>query len=77
MLGATHTLVATNQDGLYSWGWNGLGQLGRDEMKLNTPFRPSSITLPVSIQVAMVASGEDHCVVLDTENNIWLWGANS
>ena len=25
----------------------------------------------------MIASGEDHCVVLDTENNLWLWGDNS
>ena len=24
----------------------------------------------------MIASGEDHCVVLDNENNLWLWGSN-
>jgi alpha-tubulin suppressor-like RCC1 family protein len=24
----------------------------------------------------MISSGEDHCVVLDNENNLWLWGSN-
>jgi len=24
----------------------------------------------------MIASGEDHSVILDDENNLWLWGSN-
>jgi len=61
---------------LFSWGWNGEGQLGRDEVQCNTSFLPNGIELPVDIQVHMIASGEDHCVVLDSDNNLWLWGSN-
>ena len=74
--GESHTLCCTNQDQLFTWGWNGNGQLGSDEPRANHQFTPSEVELPIDIQVHSVAAGDQHSVVLDSDNNIWLWGNN-
>ena len=70
--------VALGSDGnLYSWGDNGLGQLGRT-VTSNTPAnRPNKVETPAGITFTSVSAGRSYAVAVSSEGNLYSWGDNS
>ena len=68
-----HTSYALAADGtVYSWGYNGHGQLGVN----NT----SSVSYPVKMQkvsnIIQIAAGDNNLVMLDADGSVWTVGNN-
>ena len=69
--------VALGSDGnLYSWGDNGLGQLGRDTTGTSDP-KPSKVNTPADITFTSVSAGRSYAVAVSSDGNIYSWGDNS
>lgn len=70
--GSYHTLALAKDGKLYSWGWNGSGQLG------NGTTTNSSI--PVEVKglraVSDIAAGWYHNLARATDGTLWAWGDN-
>eukprot|EP00929_Paragymnodinium_shiwhaense_P029143 TRINITY_DN16772_c0_g1_i1.p1 TRINITY_DN16772_c0_g1~~TRINITY_DN16772_c0_g1_i1.p1 ORF type:complete len:946 (-),score=266.38 TRINITY_DN16772_c0_g1_i1:108-2945(-) len=75
-VGALHVVVITSKGGLYSWGCNDDGALGRatttdDE---NSDCEPRIVPLPAGVMMTHVCCGDNHTCALDTLGRAWLWG---
>ncbi|AKJ31857.1 hypothetical protein [Caldimonas brevitalea] len=63
--------------GLFSWGQNVNGQLGRlaDDTEAITPGLVPS-WLPSGVEIRQVSVGHLHTAVLASDGSVWSWGAN-
>ena len=70
--GRSHTLALNSDGTVWTWGYNGFGQLG------NGTTTNSSIPVQVSglTEVSAIASGGDHTIALKSDGTVWTWGAN-
>ena len=77
MAAGEHHSLALSRDGLvFSWGRGDSGQLG---LSLDAP---TSISIPQqippqyfsNIPVTQLASGSNHCLALDSSNQLYAWG---
>ncbi len=72
--GYNHNLAVKSDNSVWMWGYNSHGQLGQGD-KVN---RLSAVSLPVSAtQIADVALGELHTLIVDTANNLYGMGDNA
>lgn len=71
--GGAHSVVATEDGRVFSFGLNDRGQLGHSQMD---PFvsTPEEVLIPEDI--VSVAAGHYHSLALDRNGNIWSWGSN-
>ena len=66
--------VALKSDGtLWSWGFNGNGQLGIGNK--TTQYAPTQIGTDTD-WIDVVAGGI-HCLALKSDNSLWAWGFNN
>lgn len=75
-----NTSVAISTGGqLFSWGYNGDGQLGLGIAPLwqPTPLAVSTSSLPINTTFSSIAVGFDHTLALSSEGLIYAWGNNS
>jgi alpha-tubulin suppressor-like RCC1 family protein len=65
--------TALRKDGtLWSWGFNGSGQLGNgDNERSSTPVRVAGLD-----NVRAVAAGAWHVAALKQDGTVWAWGSN-
>ena len=73
--GGFHTLAIAADGSLYAWGANEFGQLGLGTSVDATTARqvfPSTNTY----NWAIVAGGDRHSLAIDSDGNLWAWGAN-
>jgi len=76
IVGAYHSLGVGSDGNLYSWGWNGNGQLGTGN--INQANLPQLVTKPSGVSVwSVVVGGAAHTVVIGNDGNIYTWGYNS
>ncbi|MDR1189648.1 MAG: LPXTG cell wall anchor domain-containing protein [Bifidobacteriaceae bacterium] len=67
-----HSLALTAEGEIYSWGWNGHGQLGGDTRDwIGQPTAVSSLS-----DAAMAAAGTSHSLVVTDAGQIQAWGSN-
>lgn len=72
--GGAHTLAATREGGVYSWGYNNSGQLGNNT---STDSRiPVTVTTGGVVFTALGA-GSNYSVGLSNNGDIYTWGDNS
>lgn len=88
--GYDHSFVITTDERIYAWGKGTEGQLGIidsvngvDTLLLMDISTPRALRLPNSsgsgwdtLRVLEVVAGDHHSVARDTNENIWVWGAN-
>jgi photosystem II stability/assembly factor-like uncharacterized protein len=74
--GARHALAVGDSDKLYSWGFNGDGELG---VGSTTEIHiPSRVTNPAGVTAwKWVSAGADHSVALASNGMLYSWGGNS
>jgi myosin-5 len=77
-VGETFTLAVDDDLKIFSWGLNDLGQLGRSTRvsKPETNF-PAPTRVTSNIFPRIVSSGDDHSIMVDYSNNVYVWGSNS
>ena len=70
--GVFHSLIIDHDDNLWSFGYNGCGQLGLNDMT----DRYSPTPVPFSGKVKNVFTGHSHNIIQDLDNNVWSFGQN-
>jgi hypothetical protein len=71
--GETHALATTSDGQLFSWGYNGYGQLGLGD---NGPNQLRPIAVPNLTNVAAIAAGARHSLAI-VDCRVLAWGGNS
>lgn len=72
--GGMYYSVARTRDGeVYSWGWNGMGQLGRGDAPRDAGLAPAR--LPGLTQVRTLSAGQGHVLAL-ADKAVMAWGDN-
>ena len=75
--GRDFTLVLCDDNTLYSWGRNDMGQLGNGN---NThSLLPVAVNMSGSLSgktITQIACGADHSLVLDSDGKVYAWGYN-
>lgn len=69
--GGYHNMIINGDGGLYTWGWNALGQLGNGTTTPTVMAHVTAIPDPVSI-----SAGGGHSLATDTSGRTWAWGWN-
>jgi alpha-tubulin suppressor-like RCC1 family protein len=76
--GSEHDIALDSSGHAWSWGYNGLGQLGdARDLKLLGPgsqSAPGPVRMPPGVTFAKIAAGGDNSLALDTSGHAWAWG---
>lgn len=77
--GANTSMAISTGGQLFSWGYNGDGQLGLGLAPLwqPTPLAVSTSSLPINTTFSSIAVGFDHTLALSSEGLVYAWGDNS
>ncbi|CAE7704806.1 UVR8, partial [Symbiodinium necroappetens] len=71
--GGFHTAALTDSGELWTWGWNGYGQLGVGD----TTDRHAPVKVSVNGQkIVAVATGGSHTAAITDSGELWTWGYN-
>jgi len=71
-----HTLALRNDNTLYVWGLNNVGQLGNNTtINRSSPLQVSFVNIPLSW--ATVAAAASRSTALDFDGKLWGWGINT
>ena len=73
--GAYHTVALDENGNVWTWGYNGYGQLGDGtNTKRNTPV---AVNKPDGVEkFTQITTGWYHTVAIDEDGDIWTWGNN-
>lgn len=70
--GQRHSIALRSDGTVWTWGWNGMGQLGNNT--LIDELTPTQV--PGLNNVIEVAAGDNHCLVRKSDSTVWGWGSN-
>ena len=77
-IGEYHTIAASNNNKLYTWGWNDSYQLGRSQVPKQFIYKHTSITIPQEFtRPKAIIAGDNHTLLLDYWGNLLVWGNNN
>jgi len=68
--GEEHSLELKSNGKVYSWGWNGAGQLGNGT--LNSSLVPVLVLLDKKI--VQISAGGYHSLALTSDEKVYFWG---
>ena len=71
----SHTVVLKANGTVWSYGINSSYQLGNGNTVSSD--RPVQVKFPAGVIIKQIAVGNTHNLALDTNGNVWGWGANS
>ena len=75
--GGDHNIAISNNNNLYSWGWNGYGQLGLGDA--DDRLTPTLIPLNISndIKIKLIEAGKyAHSLLVTSNGRLMTWGWN-
>jgi len=72
--GSKHTTCLTENNLIYSWGYNNIGQLGLGDT--NNRLTPTLLTLPNNGKISFITCGGYHTICLIENNSCYGWGSN-
>ena len=76
-VGESFTLAVTDDLKIYSWGLNDYMQLGRKIDPMVTHNEPKLSKPLAALQPRMFSSGDEHTIMVDYCNDVYIWGGNS
>jgi|GEM_PF-4373017 len=72
--GFDHTVALDSNGKVWSWGFNGDGQLGSgSNISSNIPVPVMGLD---NVKVTAISAGYDNTVALDSDGRVWSWGNN-
>ncbi|CCE90461.1 uncharacterized protein TDEL_0B03320 [Torulaspora delbrueckii] len=77
-----HTLLLTDKSDVYSWGWNGYGQLGYSTNSKNTDLDkvfgsvPKKISFLEGEEVVNISCSKIHSCAVSANGKLFMWGLN-
>jgi alpha-tubulin suppressor-like RCC1 family protein len=72
-MGTTFSAAIKTDGTLWSWGYNGGGQLGLgNKTNYSSPKQVGGLTNWSAIS----GNGQSHCLAVKTDGTLWSWGAN-
>jgi alpha-tubulin suppressor-like RCC1 family protein len=82
--GGAHALLIATGGTVWSWGWNGYGQLGVGTttgpatcVLSNAPTPCSTVPVQVALSnITTVAAGDLHNLAISADGSVWVWGSN-
>jgi alpha-tubulin suppressor-like RCC1 family protein len=72
--GESHSLALRADGTVWSWGYDGWGQLGRGVRDLNP--HPTPTAVPGLSNVVAIAAGKSHSLAIRSDGTVWAWGSN-
>ncbi len=72
--GGRHSLAATSDGDVYSWGRNASGQLGVGTE--NSSRAPVKVRLPVGVKAVQVVAADEASYALTSQGDVYAWGNN-
>lgn len=75
-IGNSFTLAVTKDSKIYSWGLNDNCQLARPKKKKGIFYPPEKARIFNNINPKVIASGDEHSLLLDYSDNLYTWGSN-
>lgn len=70
----SHTIMLKVDGTVWCYGIGENGELGNGEKGISD--EPVKAVFPNGIEIKQVACGENHCLALDKNGNVWSWGSN-
>ena len=71
---------AVKTDGTaWTWGWNGVGELGNGDSTLQPSATPVQVVAPSGgylTNVTRMTGGQDYGIALKSDGTVWAWGDN-
>eukprot|EP00003_Mantamonas_plastica_P022910 TRINITY_DN3987_c0_g2_i2.p1 TRINITY_DN3987_c0_g2~~TRINITY_DN3987_c0_g2_i2.p1 ORF type:complete len:807 (-),score=257.15 TRINITY_DN3987_c0_g2_i2:23-2443(-) len=67
--GIQHSVAVTDDGVVWTWGFDGRGQLGR----AGKAIKPNPV-ISDTLNAVKVAAGQGHTVALDADGHVWAWG---
>ena len=71
----SHTVILKADGSVWSYGLNSSGELGNGT-KVSSD-RPVRVSFKDGVVIKQIAVGDTHNLALDTDGNVWAWGANT
>ena len=76
--GQCHSLALTSEGTVYSWGWNGCGQLGNSgSADAQAPVAVDMTGVLLGKSVTAIAAGWCHSLALTADGQLYSWGDNT
>lgn len=76
-VGESFTLAITDDMKVYSWGLNDFNQLARKIDPKVTHNEPRFSKALHGLQPRVISSGDEHTIMVDYANDVYIWGGNS
>jgi alpha-tubulin suppressor-like RCC1 family protein len=73
--GSDHTVALKNDGTVWTWGYNGSGQLGNGAALDESP-NPTPTQVPGLSGITAIAAGTYHSLALKNDGTVWGWGYN-
>src|SRR5215471_1528770 len=70
--GESHNMALRSDGTVWTWGWNGLGQLGNG----TTNDAHTPVQVAVVSNVVTISGRGCHCLALESDGSLWAWGWN-
>ncbi len=75
--GSHHSLALLSDGRVYAWGSNRDGQLGSGSLlDSSTPVLIDGGWIARMARIESIGAGDKHSLALDSQGNVWAWGAN-
>lgn len=71
----SHTVMLKVDGTVWTYGIGANGELGNDTQ--DTVDEPVQAIFPSGTKIVQVSAGENHCLALDENGNVWAWGRNN
>jgi alpha-tubulin suppressor-like RCC1 family protein len=71
--GDRHSIALRSDGTVWTWGHNGLGQLGDGT---TVDARDTPVQIPELTEVIAVAAGKYHSLAVTADGHVWAWGSN-
>ena len=75
--GGFHSLALDQDGNAWTWGDNGMCQLGINESTQKPPVTtPTPVAVPDGVRFTSIYAGGYHSLALDEDGNLWAWGSD-